>query len=291
MSGPPAIWVNGTRHRSDVPHVSARDRGLTLGDGLFETMRAHRGSIFRLDRHLARIRRGLDVLSIPAPPDLREWVTTAVEADADVAVRLTITRGAGPAGVPVPPDLQPTVIVTVSPMPAFPPSTYEIGLRAQVASGRRNERSETAGLKMLSYGDAIVALLAAQRSGADEALFLDTEGHCSDASSSNLFVWTGDVLLTPPVSCAALPGITRATILDVATSLGLATAERPFGLDVLLSAREAFLTSSLRGVAPLVRIDESAIGDGRPGAVTRQIAFAYTTLLLHECNEALSTRA
>ena len=288
-----SIWINGTRFDSDAAQVSARDRGLTLADGLFETMRAHRGTVFSLDRHLARLHHGLAVLAIPAPLEIRPWVVEAVRTfgAADASVRLTVTRGPAAAGVAPPRDARTTVIVTVSPMPVFPAAIYDAGLRLQVASGRRNERAETVGLKTLAYTDAIVAFLAAQREGADDALFLDTEGHCSEATSSNLFVVTGSELLTPPVSCAALPGITRATILELASRVGVRAAERAFDLPALLGGGEAFLTSSLRGVAPVVGIDEAVIGDGVPGPVTRRLSAAYAALVAEQCGTAPSAPA
>jgi branched-chain amino acid aminotransferase len=280
-----AVWINGERRDPAAPHVSSHDRGLTLGDGVFETMRVWNGQVFRLERHLARLAEALVVLRIPAPPDLRASVLRAVE-DAGLeqgSVRLTVTRGAGPAGVAAPEDLVPTVIAAVGPMPVFASSIHESGLRAHVASGRRNERAMTAGLKTLAYVDAVVGLIEARRAGGDEALFLDTDDHLSEATASNLFVWTGEALLTPPLSCGALPGITRATVLELAGGLGLETFDRAFGMDVLADAREAFLTSSLRGIAPLVSVDGTAIDRGTPGAITRRIADAYASLVDREC--------
>jgi branched-chain amino acid aminotransferase len=298
MTVRPVLWVNGTSSSIDQPHIAATDRGMTLSDGLFETMRAHDGVAFRLDRHLARLGGGLDRLSISAPATLRDWVLGALadahqraSAGAVASVRLTVTRGPGPGGLTPPRDPAPTVIITINPMPAFPASTYEKGLTAVVATGRRNERAESTGLKTLAYTDAVIALLAAQRAGADEALFLDTEGHCSEATASNLFVFTGDALLTPPVSCGALPGITRATVIELAAALGVPTVERAFGVEVLLAAREAFLTSSLRGIAPLVRLDASRLGDGHPGPCTRDIARAYAALVARECRHSQPVRA
>ncbi len=288
ISPRPAIWINGTRHEVEGTHVSARDRGLTLADGVFETMRAHGGTVFRLERHLSRLHHALDVLAIPAPGEIRDWVLDAVQSfeAAHASVRLTVTRGAAPAGVAPPHDASPTVIVAVNPMPQFPSSVYSSGLRLQVATGRRNERAETAGLKTIGFTDAIVAFIAAQRVGADDALFLDTEGHCSEATASNLFVWTGEVLQTPPLSCGALPGITRATVLELAGAVGVDTVERAFCLDTLLGAREAFLTSSLRGLAPVVRVDEAVVGDGVPGTLTRRLADAYAALVADQCGTA-----
>lgn len=279
------IWVNGERQQSANRHLSARDRGLTLADGVFETMRAHSGTVFRLDRHLARLERALAVLVIPLRPELRDWVIDSVRSidGGDASVRLTVTRGIGAPGVAPPEDAQPTVIVAINPPPAFPSTVYDVGLTAHVASGRRNERAMTAGLKTLAYTDAVAAWLEAQRAGADEALFLDTESHCSEATSSNLFVWTGSTLVTPPISCGALPGITREAVLELASALGVDSAERILGLDELLGAEEALLSSSLRGLAPLVRVGSHPIGRGSPGPVFRQLADAYTALAGREC--------
>jgi len=275
------VWVNGQRQAEEARHVSAQDRGFTLGDGVFETMRARNGTIFRLDRHLARLDRALTALEIPAPRQLREWVTDAAAAagSPEAAIRLTVTRGPGPAGVAPPFQSHPTVTISAGPLPLFPPSIYTEGLKAHIASGRRNEFAMTAGLKTLAYVDAVAALFEARRAGADEALFLDTQGHCSEATASNLFAWTGDALVTPPVSCGALPGITREAIVELARADGVAVAERVLGPDELLAAREAFLTSSLRGIAPLVRVGKAPIGRGSPGEFTQRITTGYCALL------------
>jgi branched-chain amino acid aminotransferase len=283
----PAIWVNGHRHSLHGPHISALDRGLTLADGLFETIRIHGGTAFRLDRHLDRLSRGLAMLEIAEPRELQTWVLNAVHATetGDAALRVTVTRGAGVAGLAPPTArvVQPTVVVTVSNLPLFPPPIYELGLSAHVVSGRRNERAMTAGLKTLSYTDNIAALLEARRAGADEALFLDTEGHCCEASASNIFALIDDTLVTPPLSCGALPGITRAAVIELATPQRITVSERPLGLDELGGASEAFLTSSLRALAPLVRVGTQSLGDGRIGPVTRCLMDAYAALREREC--------
>lgn len=282
----PAVWVNGEPQLADGAHVSARDRGLTLADGLFETMRAHDGKVFRLEQHLARLTAGLLTFGIPAPVALRSSIAGAMAAAGagHASVRITVTRGIGPPGLAPPEDARPTVIVAVAPMPEFPETIYSAGLTAHVASGRRNERAMTAGLKTIAYTDSVAALLEARRHGADEALFLDTKGNCSEASASNLFAWIDGALATPPASCGALPGITRAVVLELAAALAIPTEERPFGLDDLRGAREAFLTSSIRGLAPLVRVGDSPIGLGKPGEATQALRDAYAALLMRECS-------
>jgi branched-chain amino acid aminotransferase len=121
-----AVWINGKRQSASGLHLSARDRGLMLADGVFETMRAHAGTVFRLDRHLSRLGHALGRLEIPAPPELREWVLAALPDanDDDAGVRLTVTRGVGAPGVAPPAEAQPTVVVAVNPLPVFPAATY-----------------------------------------------------------------------------------------------------------------------------------------------------------------------
>lgn len=281
----PAVWVNGQRQPAAGLHVSARDRGLTLSDGVFETMRVHAGRVFRLDQHLARLERSLAQLQIPSSPELRQWIDAAMsDVDGgDAAVRLTVTRGVGAPGLAPPADAIPTVLLVVSARPVVAPATYERGLAAHIASGRRNEYAMTAGLKTVAYTDAVAALLEARQAGADEAIFLDTAGHCSEATASNLFVVSQGILITPPLTCAALPGITRSAVLELADTLEVGAEERAFGLDDLLGADEVFLTSSLRGIAPVSRIDGRAIGDGSPGPLTRRIAAEYATVIEREC--------
>jgi branched-chain amino acid aminotransferase len=283
----PAVWVNGERHSATGAHISVYDRGFALADGVFETMRAYGGTVFRLDDHLARLEHGLAALDIPPPPQLREWVLVSVRAidRGDASMRVTVTRGSGAPGVAPPADPCPTVVVTIAPPPIFPSNIYKVGLTAHVVSGRRSERSMTAGLKTLAYTEAVAALIEARRAGADEALFLDTGDHCSEATSSNLFVWTGTSLATPPVTCGALPGITRAIVLELAHSLGLPASERVVELRELMSAEEAFLTSSLRGIAPLTKLGDHIIGRGVPGALTGRLTAAYTALVAGECGQ------
>lgn len=284
----PVVLVNGERLPPDAPHVSARDRGLTLADGLFETMRARNNVVFRLERHLTRLRDGLRIMQIPEPSSIEQTVEAAVEAagSGDLSIRLTITRGPGPGGLTTPFNPVPTLIVVANPMPQFPAATYTTGLRAIIAAGRRNSRSMSAGLKTLSYTDSVLALLEAQRAGADEAILLDEDGHCSEATASNLFVYHGDALLTPPVTCAALPGITRAAVLELADAAGIHVEQRIVGVEDLNSGSEVFLTSSLRGVAPVTTIDGRPVGSGTVGRVTTTLIAGYTNLVNRECGTA-----
>jgi len=285
------VWVNGRRMSADAPHLSALDRGFTLADGVFETMRVYDGNTFRLDAHIRRLSDAASTLGIPLPTGIGHVVTQAVrEAGAsgirEASVRVTVSRGVGSPGLAPPPSPEPTIVVAVAPPPAFSADLYRNGIRVHVASGRRNERAMTAGLKTIAFTESVVALAEARAAGADDALFLDTEGHVSEGTSSNVFIAAAadvNVLVTPPLSCAALPGITRAAVIELATELGIVVDVRPIDYGELLASPEVFLTSTLRAIAPAVTIGGASIGDGKPGPLTRRVMEAYAALVSREC--------
>lgn len=275
-------WVNGLPADPDAPALSVSDRGFTLADGCFETMRCYRGVIFCLDAHMERLAATAVRMGIPVPPHLEQTVADAARAlrttRADASVRLTMSRGAG-AGVAAPPGVVPTTVLLIGRLPAVPATLATTGLTVRIASGRRNEHAPSAGLKTLSYTDTVLALTEARARGAGDALFLDTAGHLCEGTSSNLFLVTGGIVRTPPRSCGILPGITRQAVLGILESLGIPAEEVPIWPEELNDADEVFLTSSLREIAPVTRSDERAVGSGRPGPLTGRIRDAYHGLV------------
>ncbi len=284
--GPPLeraiCWVNGLPADPDAPALSVTDRGFTLADGCFETMRAYHGVIFCLDAHMERLSVTAARLGIPVPPHLEQTVAAATRAlraaRADASVRLTVSRGAG-AGVAAPPGLVPTTVLLIARLPVVPVALATTGLTTRIASGRRNEYAPSAGLKTLSYTDTVLALAEAQAHGADDALFLDTAGHLCEGTSSNLFLVANGAVRTPPRSCGILPGITRQTVLGVLESLGIPAEETPISPAELDAADEVFLTSSLREIAPVTRIGGRPVGSGWPGPLIGRVRAAYHELV------------
>lgn len=279
------FWLNGVERSVDEPQLSPLDRGFTLADGLFETMRATNGVVFRLDAHLDRLCTGARVLGIPIPPTLRDHVASSARAAfvagyPHASVRLTVTRGPAPPGLAPPPHPAPTIALGISPL--SPPDAPR-PLVAAMASARRNEYALTSGIKTLSYTESVLALAQAKLAGADDAIFLDTAGHVSNATASNLFALVGDTLVTPALRCGVLPGITRAAVLELAPSLSINTSEREVTAAELALASEIFLTSSIREIAPVIRFVTTVVGTGRCGPVTQQLIDAYTALVRQEC--------
>ncbi|MBI2862270.1 MAG: aminotransferase class IV family protein [Chloroflexi bacterium] len=275
------VYVNGRFLEEPAAAISALDRGLTLGDGLFETMRASEFNIFRLGDHLARLRRGAEVLAIPLPSD--EELTAALQetlrrADLSEAVlRLTVTRGPDPGrGIAIPAEPSPTVIIRATPFTPPPPTVYERGYRAVISSIRRNETSPLSRVKSLNYGDNILARMEAQSRGRDdEAIMLNTRGEVACGTTSNIFVVHDGELLTPPVESGALPGITRLCVLELAQELSIPAREHPVLPDELLAADEAFLTNTVLGLIPLTAINSHPIGSGKAGPMSAKLRQSY----------------
>lgn len=268
------VWLNGRLVPANEATVSVVDRGFLLGDALFETMRAYGGRVFRLAEHLDRLARGAQRIGLPLPGGLADAVAETLSANglADAAVRLTVTRGPG-TGLTPPEHPEPTVVIAARPA-SKPPDA----VRAKWARGRVNEHATTAGLKRPAYLDAVVEMGEARTAGYDDVLFLDTAAHLVEGAYSNVFVFAHGMLRTPPPTCGILPGITRATVLEIAAGQGPAAAEEALDPAVLDEAEEAFLTSSLREIVPLVSVGGRPIGRGEPGPVTRGMQAAYASL-------------
>ncbi len=268
------IYLNGKLFPDDKACISPSDRGLLLGDGIFETMRVYKGNIFRLDAHLERFLAGAEFLDIPLPDvgeSLSQSLARTLEANAlagsDASLRLTLTRGSGPRGLVPSPQAKPTLLITASPLSvtAYPPAT------AIISSICRNEHSPLANLKTLNFLDNVLARQEAVKAGADEALLLNTAGNLAEASAANLFVVFDGILHTPPLSDGPLPGITRAVVLELAEGLDIPAVETSLKPEQLFAAEEAFLTNSLIEVRALVKVDGQNIGDGREGEITREL--------------------
>ncbi|MDQ6869270.1 MAG: aminotransferase class IV [Pseudomonadota bacterium] len=252
-------------------HVSIADRGLLLGDGLFETMAVHNAQVFDLDMHLERLASGLGVLGFVEAVDfakLRSGIARYIAAaEATCAVlRVTVTRGAGPRGLAPPEAPRPAIFMTLSPMPA----ARKTPLSLYIATGtRRNEHSPLSRVKALPYLDNVLALSEARGQGADDALLLNTRGTIACATAANVFVIREGRLETPPVSDGALPGTMRALVLCLAKGAGLAPVENSLHVKDLTEADEVLLTNSISRVMEAKHCNGLPLGRRAGAAVER----------------------
>ena len=268
------VWVNGVLVDGAAAKVSVFDHGLTVGDGVFETMRVYDGTPFALTRHLRRLARSAAGLGLPAPGDdvIRRAATEVVEANGsgDLRLRITVTGGAAPLGSGRG-EAGCTVIAAVGHLDPIPPTTTVV-----TVPWTRNERSAVAGLKTTSYGENVVALARARQAGASEALFANTAGRLCEGTGTNVFVVVGGRLLTPPLTSGCLAGVTRALLLEIAEA-----AEEDLPFEVLAEADEVFLTSSTREVQAVSAVDDNPLLDP-PGPRTQAAADAYRALVARD---------
>ena len=277
---PGHLWVDGRIEPADGRNLSAFDRGFQLGDGVFETLRARAGRPAELEEHIARLRRSADGLAIPLPDDIGERLASAIdellaieglsEPGGDASVRITVSRGVFYGRGLLPPDEHPdaTIVVQAWPVPPTPAAHLERGLHLVASRVRRDPENPLSALKTTSRADYVYARLEARTAGADDALFLTTDGFLSEATSANLFLIRGTELATPGLGCAILPGTTRSWILRWAVDVGLAPSEGWLATRDLAEADEAFISSSVAGILPVTRFEDATIGDGRPGEWT-----------------------
>ncbi|WP_329114495.1 aminotransferase class IV [Streptomyces sp. NBC_01465] len=254
------IWVNGGLHDAADATVSVLDHGMTVGDGIFETVKATEGRIFALTRHLDRLTRSARGLGLPDPDldEVRRACTAVLDANPMPLgrLRITYTGGLSPLGSDRG-DAGSTLVVAVGETSRRPDTTAVI-----TVPWTRNERSALAGLKTTSYAENVVALAKAHEQGASEALFGNTVGRLCEGTGSNVFVVLDGVLHTPPLASGCLAGITRALAVEWAGA-----QETDLPLDALDRAEEIFLTSTLRDVQAVVRVDGRQLGQ-EPGPVT-----------------------
>ena len=189
---------------------------------------------------------------------------------------ITVSRGAPTARGLLPAgwrDLRATLVVQAWPHAGVGAALLERGIRAIVATARRDPANPLAGVKTVSRADHVWTKLEADRAGADDAITLTLDGHVAEATTANLALVVGDALRTPPLSTGVLAGTTRDWLLGAegAAAIGLAAGEAAFGVDELLAADEAILCSSVAGILPLVEVDGQPIGDGRPGPWARRL--------------------
>ncbi|MFD4635124.1 aminotransferase class IV [Streptomyces sp. NPDC058284] len=254
------IWLNGGLQDLDSARVSVLDHGLTVGDGIFETVKSVEGAPFALTRHLARLARSARGLGLPEP-DLDE-VRRACEAVLAAnplplgRLRITYTGGLSPLGSDRG-DQGTTLVVALGEAPRRPDTTAVI-----TVPWTRNERGALTGLKTTSYAENVVALARAREAGASEALFANTVGQLCEGTGSNVFVVLDGEIHTPPVASGCLAGITRALTVE-----WTGAREIDLPLDVLERADEVFLTSTLRDVQAVHRVDGRQLA-ATPGPVT-----------------------
>jgi branched-chain amino acid aminotransferase len=256
---PEKIWINGMLHPAETPVITGLNRGFLLGEGLFETMAVINGRIWKLERHIKRLQRGLDGLNIPLEVT-HDFILDMLEAlllnsdDRHGALRLTISSGDGGRGLIPSTGHEPTVCAFMDKV-----RTYRLGpTKAHLAATRRNHLTATCQWKVTSYMDNLLAMREAQACGASEAVMLNAADQLCCFSTGNLLLWDGDVLSCPHPATGALPGTTLELLLSSYASV-LPIQEKVHDHKNLKSATGLYKLSSLSGIQPIASLDERHI--------------------------------
>jgi D-alanine transaminase len=269
------IYLNGVYLDRAQAVVSVDDRGFLFGDGVYEVTRAHDGQLFEWERHLRRLARGLDGLSIAPPAGLATALLEISERllredgleQGDATVYLQITRGTAPRTHHFPPPgTAPTVFLSASRL-TIPEDARAQGANVITIPELRWARCD---LKTVNLLPNVLAKQQAVAAGAFEAVFV-RDGIVIEGASSNTFAVIGGVLRTHPATHRILAGITREVVLELAAELGIPVSEQPVAVDELASASELIVTATTADVMPVVRVDGRVLGDGRPGPIARAL--------------------
>ena len=288
MSRPAAshVWLDGRLLPSDAGHISVYDRGFQLGDGVFEALRARRGVAIELAGHLARLHGSLAALAFELPfgdevvaVGIGELLAAegwdgagspdGVEPPGDAVIRITVSRGFDRTRG-VKPNAGGRATVAIQAWPFSPPSARVLqdGERLITSCVHRDADSPISGIKTTSRAELVYARIEAKRVGADDAIFLTTDGRITEATTSNVLLISGDVCATPRLGTALLAGTTRAWLVEHGDAVGLAMVQRDLRLEDVFAAQEMAVCASIGGVIPVTSLDGKQIGDGRPGPRT-----------------------
>lgn len=247
-SGENIIWLNDRLTPAGGACVFPLDRGFTLGDGVFETLRVYGGKPFAVDRHWKRLAHSCEVTGIPVPTcdEFTKVLNLTLAANdlLEARIRFTVTRGSEPDGQ------SPTITCS-----ATPASRHEGAERVVTVPWTRNERGALTGVKSVSYGENVMALAFAQKENAGEALFFNTRDELCEGATTNVFIVKGAEVFTPPLSSGCLAGVTRELVIDLCREHLIPISETPVSAPQLMAADEAFLTSSTREVQPISHLN------------------------------------
>jgi branched-chain amino acid aminotransferase len=286
------VWLDGRLVASDAAHISVYDRGFQLGDGVFEALRARRGVAIELAGHLARLHASLTALAFELPFDdatiaagIEELLAAeamdaiglpeGAELPGNAVIRITVSRGYDPTRG-VAPSSGGTATVAIQAWPYTPPSPRALadGERLIVSAIHRDPESPVSGIKSTSRAELVYARIEAERAGADDAIFLTTDGRLTEATTANILLIKGDTCATPRLGTGLLAGTTRAWFVEHGSAVGLAMVERDLKLDDVYAADEMAICASIGGVIPVSSLNGRPIGDGRPGPRTNELRAA-----------------
>jgi branched-chain amino acid aminotransferase len=275
------VWLNGQLVDEEDARVSVWDHGFLYGDGVFEGIRAYNGRVFKLTEHIDRLYASARAIYLEIPlswDGVRDAILETLRANKmhESYIRVVCSRGKGDLGIDPNNCSDPTFVVIAAPLKLYPQELYDTGLEVITVATRRNPpHCIDPRIKSLNYLNNILAKVEVIRQGLKEGIMLTTDGFVAEATADNVFVIKDGNVLTPPSHLGALCGITRATVMELASDLGYRVEEAPLTQYDLYNCDECFLTGTGAEVISVVKIDGRTIGDGKPGPHTNKLLKAF----------------
>lgn len=274
------IFLNNKLVPDKEAKVSIFDHGFLYGDGVYDTLRVYKGTVFMADEHIHRLFRSAEMIRLALPLShkaMKRAVYRTLEANRhhNAYVRISVSRGPGPIGLD--PELcpKPTFLIISRAFKEYPKAYYQKGVKTAIVSVRRNyKHALNPRIKSHNFLNNILATIEAKERGAYEAIMLNYRGYIAEGTVTNIFFVRNNILCTPGIDVGILDGITRQLILDTARELNIRIKEGRFRRQALYGAEEVFISSTTKEVMPISDVDGRKIGKG-VGKLTRRLHKAY----------------
>lgn len=273
------IYLNNKLVQRNKAFISVFDHGFLYGDGIYETLRAYKGVVFKIDEHIERLFRSASMLDLEIPrthETIKKNVYDTLKANnqKEAVIRITISRGAGPVGLDPGLCPTPTFVIISNKFEVYPKQYYKKGVKIAIVNTRRNFKGALdPQIKSLNFLNNILAKIEAKKRNAYEAIMLNYRGYIAEGTITNIFFIRDQTLCTPGIEVGILDGITRKIILYAAKELGIEVKEGRFRRDDIYRAREAFISNTTMEVLPVAEVDDAIIGT--PGIITKALHKAY----------------
>lgn len=286
------INVNGQILKPGEAKVSVFDRSYLYGDSLYEVIRTYNGNFFQLEEHLERMGKSAELCQMVLGQSLEHYKQEILRSleifrareggRTEAYCRIVVSRGEGKIGFGLG-CLTTSSLYTIILQPIEEPTAAQEakGLSLQISERLRNHpRALDPAMKSGNYLNSLLAYLEASAKGFDDALLCDGDGHLTEGTTFNIFYVRRGIIATPPLEIGILDGITRRRLIEYASTMDIPVREVRFPRERLLEADEVFITSSIKEVFPVTRIDGKPVRDGKPGPLTRKLRAGFREYIL-----------
>ncbi|MCK5511642.1 MAG: branched-chain-amino-acid transaminase [Thermodesulfovibrionia bacterium] len=274
------IYLNNKLVPETEAKVSVFDHGFLYGDGVYETLRAYKGIVFKIDEHIERLFRSASMINLKIQKTsymIKQAVYKTLKTNRhhEAYIRISVSRGPGPIGLD--PELcpKPTIVIISRALKKYPRSYYQKGVKVAVVDVRKNfKKALNPKIKSLNFLNNILAKIESKEKGAYEALMLNYRGYVAEGTITNIFFVKNNILCTPAPDVGILDGITRRIILDSAKELKIKIKEGRFTRRDIYNAQEVFISNTTMEIMPVTQVDNIKIGRGI-GKITKMLFLAY----------------